>query len=97
MTEAGEYDRSGKRGKSPKIVVKHSKRVLQRIFKVLYLVVYDNPYACNEMSSMLKELIELLPLSTITKCPIPRLLKEICRSWEPEIEDYERFFENWVG
>ena len=59
---------------SPKIVSKNSRGVLQRIFKVLYLVVWDNEYACNAMGNMIEDLIELLPLSQSCECNITALL-----------------------
>lgn len=63
-----------KHEKTPKIISDCSKGVLQRIFKVLYLIVFDNEYACNAMQDMLQDLIELLPLHKQSGVDIPSLL-----------------------
>ena len=85
-----------KSSQNRKLVSTNSKGVLQRIFEVLYLAVFDNEYACNEIEQMLVELIELLPLSEATDCSIPSLLVEIFRVIDPDIPEYKEFFENWV-
>ena len=44
---------------------------------------------------IIRQLIEFLPLNSL-ECEISRLLKEIFRTTEPDIPDYEVFFKNWV-
>ena len=69
----------------------------EKIFELLYEIAIDNIFTCNRMSDITEDLLELLSDEFGGSIIIANLLTEIFRLIEPNLHNYEDFFENWCG